>query len=227
MTPDDDAPQAPGKPKVRTFRWNGEGEMPEEMRGMLGDLHIEGLEGMRGLEGLRELHGVGPGGKKQVQVFMNGGRGRLGVRIQSLDEDMASALGMAGGKGVLVLEVLEGTPAEKAGLRSGDVITAVDGRTVGDGDALVDALKDQEGAVSLSVTRKGVRRTVEATLEATPRTSREREGSVQLGPGRTGERRVIRLRADERADREELREQLDDLREQVRELRQRLEESRR
>ncbi|MFN8588536.1 MAG: PDZ domain-containing protein [Candidatus Eisenbacteria bacterium] len=224
------SPRAPGKPKVRTFTWNGEGEMPEGMRDMLGDLHIEGLEGlqgMQGLEGLHEMHGTGPGGKKHVQVFVNGGRGRLGVRVESLNDDMASALGMSGGKGVLVIEVLGGTPAEKAGLRSGDVITTVEGKPVYDADDLVSALRDEEGVVSLSVTRKGVKRTVEARLEAAPRAARDRAESGQLGLGRNGERRVIRLRANERADRDDLREELNDLRQQVRELRQRLEESRR
>ena len=128
---------------------------------------------------------------------------------------------------MLVLEVLRRTPAEEAGLRAGDVITAVDGGAVYDGDDLVKALAEKQGTVSLSVIRKGDRRTVQATLEDGPRASRDRAGSGQLGLGRTGDRRVIRLRTDERADREELRDQLDDLREQVRELRQRLEDSRR
>jgi membrane-associated protease RseP (regulator of RpoE activity) len=221
----DAAPDAHGKPHVRTFRWNGEGEMPREMRESLGDLHIEGLEGLQGLQGLEGLQGIGPGGK-HVRV-MTAGKGRLGVRIESLSDDLASALGAAGNKGVLVLEVLRRTPAEEAGLRAGDVITAVDGGAVYDGDDLVKALAEKQGTVSLSVIRKGDRRTVQATLEDGPRASRDRAGSGQLGLGRTGDRRVIRLRTDERADREELRDQLDDLREQVRELRQRLEDSRR
>lgn len=225
------APRAEGKPRVRTFTWNGEGEMPREMRESLGDLHIEGLEGLQGLQGLEGLRGleglqgVGPGGS-HVRV-MAAGKGRLGVRIEALNDDLASALGASGSKGVLVLEVLRRTPAEEAGLRAGDVITAVDGAAVYDGDDLVKALAEKKGTVSLSVIRKGDRRTVQATLEDGPRASRERAGSGQLGLGRTGDRRVIRLRADERTDREELREQLDDLREQVRELRQRLEDSRR
>lgn len=219
------APRTPGDPHVRTFTWNGEGEMPREMRESLGDLHIEGLEGLQGLQGLEGLQGIGPGGK-HVRV-MTAGKGRLGVRIESLSDDLASALGAAGNKGVLVLEVLRRTPAEEAGLRAGDVITAVDGGAVYDGDDLVKALAEKQGTVSLSVIRKGDRRTVQATLEDGPRASRDRAGSGQLGLGRTGDRRVIRLRTDERADREELRDQLDDLREQVRELRQRLEDSRR
>lgn len=229
--PEHGAPSAPGKPKVRTFTWNGEGDMPEEIREHMGDLHLEGLEGLHGLEGLQGLEGleqlreIGPGGKHIM--LQSAGRGRLGVRVQALDSDMASALGAPGAKGVVVLEVLGGTPAEKAGLRAGDILTSVDGTAVYEANDLVKALANKDGAVSLSVTRRGARQTVRATLQETRRATRMRTGPDQLGLGRTGDRRVVRLRDQAGTDREGLRQELDELREQVRELRQRLEESRR
>lgn len=226
--PEHEAPSAPGKPKVRTFTWNGEGDMPEEIREHMGDLHLEGLEGLRGLQGLEGLEGlreVGPGGKHLM--LQSAGRGRLGVRVQALDSDMASALGAPGTKGVVVLEVLGGTPAEKAGLRAGDILTSVDGTAVYEANDLVKALANKDGAVSLSVTRRGARQTVRATLQETRRATRLRSGPDQLGLGRTGDRRVVRLRDHAGTDREGLRQELDELREQVRELRQHLEESRR
>jgi serine protease Do len=57
-------------------------------------------------------------------------RGRLGVLIQGMDQDLAKALGMDRPHGALVEEVESGSPAEKAGIKSGDVIVAVDGRDV-------------------------------------------------------------------------------------------------
>jgi serine protease Do len=57
-------------------------------------------------------------------------RGRLGVLIQGMDQDLAKALGMDRPHGALVEEVEPGSPAEKAGIKSGDVIVAVDGRDV-------------------------------------------------------------------------------------------------
>lgn len=211
--PDGDAPEAPEGPEAP--------DAPEAPR----SLHIEGLQGLEGLRGLEELQGIGPGGKR-IQIQMTG-RGRLGVRVESLNADLAVALGAPNTKGVLVLEVLGGTPAEKAGLKAGDILTSVDGTSVYDQNDLIKSLADQEGAVSLSVTRKGIRRTVQATLQQTQGATRMRSGSDQMGLGRTGDRRVIRLRGYESTDREGLRQELDDLREQVRELRQRLEESRR
>jgi serine protease Do len=57
-------------------------------------------------------------------------RGRLGVVIQPMDEDLAKALGMEHPHGALVEGVEPGGPAEKAGVKGGDVIVAVDGQDV-------------------------------------------------------------------------------------------------
>ena len=53
-------------------------------------------------------------------------RGWLGVRVQSVDEDIAETLGLDEATGALVSEVMEDSPAAAAGLRSGDIILAVD-----------------------------------------------------------------------------------------------------
>jgi serine protease Do len=57
-------------------------------------------------------------------------RGQLGVVIQGMDEDLAKAVGLDRPHGALVEEVEPGSPAEKAGLKQGDVIVAVDGQNV-------------------------------------------------------------------------------------------------
>jgi serine protease Do len=58
-------------------------------------------------------------------------RGYLGVHIQSLTKDLAGSLGLESDKGALVDEAQDGTPAAKAGLASGDVITAINGEAIG------------------------------------------------------------------------------------------------
>jgi serine protease Do len=58
-------------------------------------------------------------------------RGWLGVGIQDLTSDLARAFDLGSNDGVLVSDVAAGSPAEKAGLRRGDVVQRVDGQTVG------------------------------------------------------------------------------------------------
>ncbi len=57
-------------------------------------------------------------------------RGRLGVAIQDLTPDLAESLNMPGDAGAVIAKVEPGSPAEGAGLRSGDVVVAVEGRPV-------------------------------------------------------------------------------------------------
>jgi serine protease Do len=57
-------------------------------------------------------------------------RGYIGATVQSLSPDLASSLGLHNVKGALVAQLTPGGPAEQAGLRSGDIVTRLDGRPV-------------------------------------------------------------------------------------------------
>lgn len=64
-------------------------------------------------------------------------RGVLGVNIQTLTPDIAESMGAASTtQGALVSQVVEGSAAEKAGIKAGDIITAVNGKPVKDASAL-------------------------------------------------------------------------------------------
>lgn len=67
-----------------------------------------------------------------TQLIANGEvrRGRLGVAIVDLKPELAAELGLGEVRGAMVADVESGSPADKAGLRPGDVIVAVDGREV-------------------------------------------------------------------------------------------------
>jgi C-terminal processing protease CtpA/Prc len=69
---------------------------------------------------------------EELNVFGNyaGARPRLGIDAEDLRGALGTYLGAPDGEGVLVRNVFSGTPAEKAGLKAGDVITSVDGQRV-------------------------------------------------------------------------------------------------
>ncbi|MSN26142.1 MAG: Do family serine endopeptidase [Geobacter sp.] len=59
-------------------------------------------------------------------------RGYMGVTIQPMTEDLANSFGLKSTRGALVNDVLKGSPADKAGIKQGDVITALNGAEVKD-----------------------------------------------------------------------------------------------
>jgi serine protease Do/serine protease DegQ len=67
-------------------------------------------------------------------------RGVLGVNIQTLTPDIAESLGLSKTQGALVSQVVDGSAAEKAGIKAGDVITAINGKPVKDAAALRNAI---------------------------------------------------------------------------------------
>ncbi len=93
-------------------------------------------------------------------------RGFLGVGIQDVTRDIAESLGLDSARGALVTEPTEGGPAGKAGIQSGDVITAVDGDEISDALDLsrTIASKNPDTAVEVTVIRDGAEQTFSVTL---------------------------------------------------------------
>jgi membrane-associated protease RseP (regulator of RpoE activity) len=194
------APDRDGTPRVRAFK-NGKEVDPEDF-----DFEFPNLRGMRDLGGLGDFRGMN-----------YWGRPRLGVRIEKMNPDLASYFGGTNGRGALVVEVIDDTPAEKAGIKAGDVITAVGNTSVDDANDLMKALADEEGNVSLSIVRKGTRRTIEADLGDAPRRSttwRMRDGRA---PRAQGSEDLTPSPKDDDEVRE-LRRQIQELRDELREM---------
>ncbi len=66
----------------------------------------------------------------QLQAKGRVSRGRIGVAIQEVSKDLATSFGLDRPRGALVVSVEKGSPAERAGVESSDIITKVDGKPV-------------------------------------------------------------------------------------------------
>jgi Do/DeqQ family serine protease len=107
-------------------------------------------------------------------------RAYLGVLPQEVDQSMADYYGMDRPRGVLIAQVNEGTPAEKAGLKDGDIILSVDGAEIKNPSMLrnVISLSEVGQEVELQLIREGKEKTVKVALEKLP----EPDQIAQAGP---------------------------------------------
>lgn len=90
---------------------------------------------------------------------------RLGVSVQSLTKQLGDYFGVPDGRGVLVTYVAPDSPAERAGLKAGDVITALDGKEITSPYTLTRELSQREGDVTLTFVRNKQKQSVTVHLE--------------------------------------------------------------
>jgi membrane-associated protease RseP (regulator of RpoE activity) len=164
------------------------------------------LEGLKGLENFKKFEGAdkfkelhklfppdgpgaktwkweGPGGEDGM-VFSLGNHRRIGVSTMQLTKQLADYFGIADGKGVLVTAVTDDSPAAKAGLKAGDVITAIDGEKIErSGDLSRTVNKKKDGDVTLTVVRNKNQRTINVTPKAAE--SLLKPGTIRRAGGRT------------------------------------------
>jgi len=95
----------------------------------------------------------------------------LGITTTTITSDLQQRLGLSESKGALVQSVASGSPAAKAGLQSGDVITAVDGKGVNSPEDVIAAIRDHKPGDTMTIAygRNGKTATVEVTLVERPR----------------------------------------------------------
>jgi serine protease Do len=128
-------------------------------------------------------------------------RGWLGVQIQPVTRDIAESVGLADAKGAIVNSPQDESPAQKAGIRAGDIITAVNGKSVANPRELARQIGElpPESKVSVAVWRDGQSQDIEVTLgrldgaeqaaaavEAKPEPRPEESLGMQLEPGNDG-----------------------------------------
>ncbi|HMF56498.1 MAG TPA: PDZ domain-containing protein, partial [Pyrinomonadaceae bacterium] len=112
----------------------------------------------------RQLEDLGRRGGSFNMVI--GAQRRIGVTTAELTTQLADYFGVPGGHGLLVTSVADNSPAARAGIKAGDVITAVDGSAVEDSMDLISAVNRQSsGDVTLTIIRERNQRTIKVTPE--------------------------------------------------------------
>lgn len=107
-------------------------------------------------------------------------RGYLGVMIQPINEDLAETMGLSDTHGALITEVSDDTPADEAGLESGDIITKVDGEEIKTINQLQNKIADLGPGVEAEITiiRDGEEKELDIKLGELPG---EEEMAVKSG----------------------------------------------
>jgi len=121
---------------------------------------------------------------KQLQATGKVTRGRIGVAIQPITRELAQAFGLEEPQGALVSSVEPGGPADKAGVRSGDVIVGYNGKPVNEADELprVVAATKPGTKATLEVWRNGKRQRLEITTGELKQESRVAAAPPQQAP---------------------------------------------
>lgn len=105
-----------------------------------------------------------PGAPDAPMVFGFGSRRQIGIGSTPLTKQLADHFGVDGG--ALVNNVRENSPAAKAGIKAGDIITEVDGKAVkGDYDLIRAIGEKKEGSITLTIVRDKNRQTISVTPE--------------------------------------------------------------
>jgi len=111
-------------------------------------------------------------------------RGWLGVQIQPVTTGIANSLGLKKAEGAIVDTAQDGSPAARAGVQAGDVITAVNGTPVKDARDLARTIGTlaPNASVKLDILRQGEATTVTVTLAQTPDQQQANAGPVTEAP---------------------------------------------
>ena len=128
--------------------------------------------------------------KTDLQKYGKVTRGRLGVTIQGLSPELADSFGLKKPQGALVAAVEPKSPAERAGIKTGDIILAVDGHDIENSIELPRVIGESRPGtqVKLKIWRQGETRELSASLGEMPaeKVARADTGGSKGQPGKLG-----------------------------------------
>src|SRR5438034_2204825 len=113
-------------------------------------------------------------------------RGYLGIQLQDLDPDLQRLVGIPASQGAVVIDVVDGEPGQAAGLKRYDVITALQGQPIEDGDHLVRAVAAKAPGSTVSLTVFRDRKYLNLSARLTEREAQEAVGELTVEPADSG-----------------------------------------
>jgi serine protease Do len=129
--------------------------------------------------------------KNDLQKYGKVSRGRLGVTIQSVTQELADSFGLKKPQGALVSAVEPKSPADKAGIKTGDIILVVDGKDIENSIELPRVIGDSRPGtqVKLKIWRQGETKDISASLGEMPAeklASADTDGGKPMKPSKLG-----------------------------------------
>jgi serine protease DegQ len=108
-------------------------------------------------------------------------RGWIGVEPQDITPELAESFGLSKKSGAIIAGVLKGGPADKAGMRPGDILVAVEGKPVSDTTDMLNIIAQLKpgNRAQMTVLRKSQEATMDVTVGKRPRPRREAGDEVR------------------------------------------------
>ncbi len=183
-------------------------------------------------------HAKGDDGEKKIKIIkkhemLDEKAGYLGVQIQDLSKQLGDHFKVKDGKGVLVSEVVDDSPAKKAGLKAGDIVTKVNDKEIENAADLTNTIRsyDPNTKVAVTIIRDGKKKQLDATLGEADNTFMYKYGN--LDKLKIGDEHKMLLKMHPEGlekfdfhgfpfDKEELKAELDELREEMKKMKEEL-----
>lgn len=120
---------------------------------------------------------------KQLMEQGSVSRGYLGIYMQEVDKEIADAFNLGNTSGVLISEVLKDSPAEKGGLKQGDIILSYNHKSIKNMNSFRNeiAFLSPGDLIDLTILRNEKEKEVSITLEASPQAAPAATSTIQLG----------------------------------------------